>query len=130
MDKASGEDKIPPRLAKMASNFLSEPITDIINTAVDTNTFPDRAKRAFAIPIDEGGNDQHLCNNYRPVNLLNTFSKFIELTIFSLLQCMEPLFINFCINLSQSVPHSTYLWDCLGNGGNSLTITKLLELSL
>ena len=30
----------------MASNFLSEPITDIINTAIDTNTFLDRAKRA------------------------------------------------------------------------------------
>ena len=32
VDKASGEDKIPQRLVKMASNFLSEPITNIINT--------------------------------------------------------------------------------------------------
>ena len=62
MDKASGEDKIPPRLVKMASNFLSEPITDI-NTAIDTNTFPDRAKRATVIPIDEGGNDNHIYTN-------------------------------------------------------------------
>ena len=69
-DKDSGEDKIPPRLVKMASNILSEPITDIINTAIDTNTFRDRAKRASAAPID----------NYRPVSAL-FFSIIIHLFI-------------------------------------------------
>ena len=54
----------------MASN-LSEPITCIINTVIDTNAFPNRAKRASVTPIDKGGND----TNYRPVNVLNTFSK-------------------------------------------------------
>ena len=44
VEKASDEDKIVPRLVKIASNFLSEPITDIINTTVDTNNFPDRTK--------------------------------------------------------------------------------------
>ena len=82
VDKASGEDKIPPRLLKMASNFLSEPITNIINTAIDTNTFPDRAKQASVTPIDKGGNDKHIYTNYRPVSVLNTFSKIIELAIF------------------------------------------------
>ena len=82
MDKASGEDKIPPRLLKMASNFLSEPITNIINTAIDTNTFPNRAKQASVTPIDKGGNDKHIYTNYRPVSVLNTFSKIIELAIF------------------------------------------------
>ena len=64
----------------MASNFLSEPITDIINTAIDK--FPDRAKRASVTPIVKSGNDKHIYNNYRPVSLLNTFSKMIELAIF------------------------------------------------
>ena len=82
MDKASGEDKIPPRLVKMASNFLSEPIANIINTAIDTNIFPDRAKRASVTPTDKGGNDKHIYTNYRPVSVLNTFSKIIELAIF------------------------------------------------
>ena len=82
MYKASGEDKIPPRLVKMASNFLSEPITDIINIAIDTNNFSDREKRASVTPIDKDGNDKHICNNYRLVRVLNTFSKIIELAIF------------------------------------------------
>ena len=82
MDKASGDDKITSRLVKIASNFLSEPITNIVNTAIDTNTFPDRAKQASVTPIDKGGNDKHIYTNYRPVSVLNTFSKFIELAIF------------------------------------------------
>ena len=69
VEKASGEDKIPPRLAKMASNFLFEPITDMINTAIDTNTFPDRAKQASVTPIDKGGSDKHIYTNYRPVKI-------------------------------------------------------------
>ena len=52
--------KILPRLVKMASNFLSEPIANIINTAIDTNTFPDRAKQASVTPVDKGGNDKHM----------------------------------------------------------------------
>ena len=63
MDKASGEDKIPPRLVEMASNFLPKPISDIINTAIDTNTFLDRAKQASVEPIDKGGNDKHIYTN-------------------------------------------------------------------
>ena len=61
----------------MASNFLSEPITDIFNTAIDTNIYPGRAKRASVTPIDKGGNDKHIYTNYRPVRVLNTFSKII-----------------------------------------------------
>ena len=34
----------PPSLVKTASNFLPEPITDMVNTAIGTNTFPNRAK--------------------------------------------------------------------------------------
>ena len=34
----------PPSLLKTASNFLPEPITDMVNTAIGTNTFPNRAK--------------------------------------------------------------------------------------
>ena len=72
MDKASGEHNIPPRLAKIASNFLSESISDIINAAINTNTFPDRAKRALVTTVDKGGNDKHVYTNFRPVSLSNT----------------------------------------------------------
>ena len=60
----------------MARNFLSEPITNIINTAIDTNTLLDRAKRASS------GNGRHIYTNYRPVSVINTSAKIIELAIF------------------------------------------------
>ena len=91
----------------MASNFLSKPITDIINTAIYTNTFPDRAKRASVTPIDKGGNDNHIYTNYRPVSILKTFSKVIELAIFDQLTKHANLaFITFSIKSSQSVRHT------------------------
>ena len=73
MRKASGEGKIPTRLVKMASNFLSEPITDIISTSIDTYIFPNGEKRAYAAPTDKGRNEKHICTNYRPVTVLSTF---------------------------------------------------------
>lgn len=53
MDNTSGEDEIPSTLVKMANNLLSKPITYIINTAIDTNSFPDRSKQASVTPINK-----------------------------------------------------------------------------
>ena len=47
------EDQIPPKLIKTACNFVVKPLTDNIN-----------------------------CTKYRPVSVLNTFSKIIESSIF------------------------------------------------
>lgn len=49
----------------MASNFLSERIANTINTTMDRNTFPDRAKRASVTPIAKIGDDKHIYTNYR-----------------------------------------------------------------
>ena len=97
-EKASGEDKIPPRLLKIASNFMSEPITDTIKTAIDTNTFPDRAKRVSVTPIDKGGNDKHISTNYRLISVLNTFSKIIELAISDQLKKHANHFLSFFVS--------------------------------
>ena len=97
MDKASGEDKIPSRFVKMASNFLSKPIADTINTAIDTNIFPGRGKRASVAPIDKSGNDKSIYTNYRSVNVLNIFSKILDLAIYDQLKkTCGPLFLYFC----------------------------------
>ena len=82
INKAVGEDQTPPNLIKVAGNFLVEPLTDIINSCFRTSTFPDLAKRASVTPIDKGGTDKHIYTNYRPVSVLNTFSKIIESSVF------------------------------------------------
>ena len=119
MDKVSGEDKVPPMLLKMASNFLFEPITDIINTGIDINTFPDRAKQASVTAIDKRRNDKHIYNTYRPVSVLNTFSKIIEYAIFDQLTKHANHFLSsnsikylplfFYQPIAKCTAHNTYL---------------------
>ena len=110
VDKVFGEDKIPPSLVKMASNFLSEPITDIINTAIGTNTFPDRAKGAPVTPIDKGKDDKHIYTNYRPVSVLDTFTKIIELAVFDqLIKHANHFLPIFYQSITKCRVHNTYL---------------------
>ena len=67
-----GEGQMPTKLIKTAGNFLVGSFSDIINSCFSTSTFPDLAKRASVTPIDKDGT----------VNVLNTFLKIIELSIF------------------------------------------------
>ena len=54
--KASGTDKIPTKLLKLASDFVSTPLATAINNILASSKFP----------------------NFRPVSLLNCFSKVYE----------------------------------------------------
>ena len=75
---STGEDKIPPKLAKLASEYLVKPLTDAINSSIRSSIFPKKAKRAAITPLDKGGKDKTSLSNYRPVSVLNVFSKFYE----------------------------------------------------
>ena len=39
---STGYDKIPPKLFKLASQYLSKPLTKTINTSISNSTFPTR----------------------------------------------------------------------------------------
>ena len=76
--KASGTDKIPTKLVKLASNYLSKPLATAINNSLTSSKFPDLAKVANVIPIDKKADDKYDISNFRPVCLLNCFSKVYE----------------------------------------------------
>ena len=50
--KASGTDKIPPKLAKSKSEFLSTPLAIAFNNSLASSKFPDIAKVATVVAID------------------------------------------------------------------------------
>ncbi|XP_057293820.1 uncharacterized protein LOC130622382 [Hydractinia symbiolongicarpus] len=75
---ASGEDKITAKMVKLAKPYLIKLLTNAINNSICLSVFPRRAKRATVSPIDKGGKDKLCVNNYRPVSILNIFSKFYE----------------------------------------------------
>ena len=79
--KAVGIDTIPPKLIKMASDFLAPILTTAINSSIENSVFPENAKVATVVPLDKGKPDKNYISNFRPVSLLNTFSKFYERVI-------------------------------------------------
>ena len=81
-NKAAGIDTIPPKLTKIASDFLTPPLTVAINKSIEENIFPDSAKIASVIPLDKGKPNKTQISNYTPVSVLNfSFSKFYEKAI-------------------------------------------------
>ena len=79
--KSTGEDQIPPRLLSLAGNELALPLTNAINTSIRESRFPENGKRAAVFPLNKGEVDQTKEKNFRPVSVLNAFSKIFEKVI-------------------------------------------------
>ena len=75
--KSCGPDKIPPKFVKMSANILDATLANVINENVQKCTFSESAKHANVPPIFKK-DDRSKKVNYRPVSLLNTFSKVLE----------------------------------------------------
>ena len=80
--KATGFDKIPPKLVKLSAEILSTPLSIAINNSLKYGVFPDDAS---VIPLDKGKPDKNEISNFRPVIVLNTFSNIYEKIIKDLL---------------------------------------------
>ena len=76
--KAPGIGKIPTKLVKLASDFLAEPLPITINNSISSSTVPNNAKIASVVPIDKKTDDKYVISNFRPVSILNCFSKVYE----------------------------------------------------
>lgn len=75
--KATGCDKIPPKLIKMGEQKLAKPITSLINMSIKQSIFPESLKCAQVTPIFKK-NDMLNKKNYRPVSVLPCISKIFE----------------------------------------------------
>ena len=74
-------------------DFLTPLFTKSINSSIEHNIFPDLAKTALVVPLDKGKPNKNDISNFRPVSILNTFSKIYEKVIKNqLLHGMENVF--------------------------------------
>ena len=62
---------------KESINYISEPLTYIINLSINTGVVPDQMEFALVLPLFKSG-DKRLFSNYRPVSVLPIFSTFLE----------------------------------------------------
>ena len=75
--KATGFDKLPPKLIKLGAETLCRPIGSLINMSIKQSVFPSMLKYAEVTPIFKKS-DMLDKKNYRPVSVLPCFSKIFE----------------------------------------------------
>ena len=75
--KATGYDNIPGRIIKLACNELANPLTNLINSSIVSNTYPGIMKYAEINPVYKK-EDRLIKKNFRPVSVLTGISKVFE----------------------------------------------------
>ena len=81
------EFEINIRVIKHIIFAIVEPLCTIFNQSLSTGAVPEDMKVARITPIHKKGNTDDL-NNYRPVSVLNIFSKILE-------KCIYERFLHF-----------------------------------
>ena len=76
--KSTDIDKIPAKLIKLSAKVLSQPLAIAVNSSFNKGIFPDNTKIACVSPLDKHTNDKYSVTNFRPVSVLNAFSKIYQ----------------------------------------------------
>ena len=79
-DTSPGSDAIPPSILIAAATQLALPLSLIFSASVATGSFPSAWKSANITPIYKGG-DRGQPLNYRPIALLPSVSKVLEMLV-------------------------------------------------
>ena len=61
-------------MIKTVADIITECLTRTTNCRLHQGIFPDNARIASVVPLDKGKPEKHVLN-YKPVNILNAFSK-------------------------------------------------------
>ena len=81
-ETSAGIDSVNIKVVKRVICFISEPLCIIFNQSLSSGRVPDDLKIARITPIHKKGRTDDI-NNYRPVSVLNIFSKILERCIYN-----------------------------------------------
>ena len=81
-NKATGLDKIPCKLLKLALDIISPSLIFIFNRSIESGVFPDKLKSACVTPIIKKGVKTDT-GNYRPISVLPVVAKIFEKTVYN-----------------------------------------------
>lgn len=82
VNKNGGPDGIPSFFINELKTELSTPLSKIFNKSLSIGIFPGKFKESYITPIFKSGTKSDV-TNYRPVNILNTFSKVFEKLVYN-----------------------------------------------
>lgn len=77
LKNSGGHDYIPTKIIKTSTPYLLEPLFHLCNESLALGTFPDIYKMAKVLPLYKKGTSKDP-SNYRPISILNSFSKILE----------------------------------------------------
>jgi len=80
-DSAPGLDGISINVIKKFKEFMSNILEIIFNQILKEGLVPDSLKNALVVPLYKGNGQITNLTNYRPISLLNVFSKLFEKAI-------------------------------------------------
>ena len=86
--REAGYDTLPLKIIKLAAPIIVTQLTKIINLSISVSKYPDMLKEA-CITLVFKKDDRLRKENYRPISILNTFSKAFERYI---LEQLTPFF--------------------------------------
>ena len=81
-NKAHGHDEISIRMIKLCGKSITEPLSIIFKTSIQSGIFPKTWKKGNVVPVHKKSSKQ-VVGNYRPISLLPIFSKVFEKIIFN-----------------------------------------------
>jgi hypothetical protein len=77
LDVSTGPDLIPIKFIKPIAHFIAPHLTNIINTCIRNNYFPELWKISRIVPVPKIDNPTEL-DHYRPISILPCLSKIYE----------------------------------------------------
>ena len=80
----AGDDDIPETLVKQYMQLIKGPLAHIYNLSLNSGFFPDIWKTTKVKPLYKKG-DKYDMKNYRPISIINIFTKLLERLIISFL---------------------------------------------
>jgi hypothetical protein len=75
--ESSGVDEVTITVIKSVIRYIAEPLSLIFNQCLCEGTFPEKMKTAKVCPVYKSGSKNEF-TNYRPISILNSFSKILE----------------------------------------------------
>ena len=123
--KATGPDGMTVNILKLARNVIDSHLTNIINRDIK-NTFSEDGKTALVRPLYEK-KYQDKIQNYRPVSILNGFSKVYERYLLnSLSNHIEKILYNFTAAYKKPCSSSHVLMRLIENWKKHLDNKKIV----
>lgn len=75
--KAPGIENIKAETLKLISNYITKPLTYVVNKSLEQGYFPTALKTAVVTPIHKSGIKTDV-SNYRPITLITSLAKVLE----------------------------------------------------